>query len=48
MARIAPIADSPRDDWERVIGVNLRGVWSCMKHELRQVDRQGEGAIVEK
>src|SRR4051812_38244751 len=41
MARIAPTAVSTREDWERVIGVNLRGVWSCMKHELRQMERQG-------
>src|SRR3982750_1638438 len=46
MARIAPTADSTREDWDRVIGVNLRGVWSCMKHELRQMERQGGGAIV--
>src|SRR5437763_6955186 len=46
MARFAPTADSTREEWERVIGVNLRGVWSCMKHELRQMERQGGGAIV--
>jgi NAD(P)-dependent dehydrogenase (short-subunit alcohol dehydrogenase family) len=46
MARIAPVADSPREEWDRVIGINLRGVWSCMKHELRQMERQGSGAIV--
>jgi NAD(P)-dependent dehydrogenase (short-subunit alcohol dehydrogenase family) len=46
MARIAPTADSTREDWDRVIGVNLRGVWSCMKHELRQMERQGGGAVV--
>ena len=46
MARIAPTADSTREDFDRVIGVNLRGVWSCLKHELRQMDRQGSGAIV--
>src|ERR671928_1330484 len=46
MARIAPTADSTREDFDRVIGVNLRGVWSCMKHELRQMERQGSGAIV--
>src|SRR5437762_12526166 len=46
MARIAPTAESTREDWDRVIGVNLRGVWSCMKHELRQMERQGSGAIV--
>jgi NAD(P)-dependent dehydrogenase (short-subunit alcohol dehydrogenase family) len=46
MARIAPTADSTREEWDRVIGINLRGVWSCMKHELRQMVRQGSGAIV--
>jgi NAD(P)-dependent dehydrogenase (short-subunit alcohol dehydrogenase family) len=46
MARIAPTADSTREDWDRVIGINLRGVWSCMKHELRQMERQGSGAVV--
>ncbi len=46
MARIAPTADSTRGDWDRVIGVNLRGVWSCMQHELRQMERQGSGAVV--
>src|SRR4051812_27927339 len=46
MARIAPTADSTREDWDRVIGVNLRGVWSCMKHELRQMQRQGGGGAI--
>jgi len=46
MARIAPTADSTREEWDRVIGVNLRGVWSCMKYELGQMQRQGSGAIV--
>ena len=46
MAHIAPIAESSRDDWDRVIGVNLRGVWSCMQHELRVMERHGSGAIV--
>ena len=46
MARVVPTADSRREDWDRVIGINLRGVWSCMKHELRQMAQQGSGAIV--
>lgn len=46
MARISPTADSTREEWDRVIGINLRGVWSCMKHELRQMVGQGSGAIV--
>jgi NAD(P)-dependent dehydrogenase (short-subunit alcohol dehydrogenase family) len=46
MARVAPTGDSTREDWDRVIGINLRGVWSCMKHELQQMERQRSGAIV--
>lgn len=46
MAHLAPTADSTREEWDRVIGINLRGVWSCMKYELRQTERQGSGAIV--
>ncbi len=46
MAHIAPTAESSREDWDRVIGINLRGVWSSMRYELRQMQRQGTGAIV--
>jgi NAD(P)-dependent dehydrogenase (short-subunit alcohol dehydrogenase family) len=46
MAHISQTADSTREEWDRVIGINLRGVWSCMKYELRQMERQGTGAIV--
>jgi NAD(P)-dependent dehydrogenase (short-subunit alcohol dehydrogenase family) len=46
MARIAPTADSSREDSDRVIGINLRGAWSCMKYELGQMGRQDSGAIV--
>ena len=46
MARIAPTADSTREEWDRVININLRGVWSCLKYELRQMQKQGSGAIV--
>ena len=28
------------------MAINLRGVWSCMKFELRQMRKQGSGAIV--
>ena len=32
--------------FDAVNTVNLRGVWTCMKHELLQMRRQGSGAIV--
>ena len=46
MARIAPTANSTPVDWDRVIGINLRAVWTCMRYELLQMERQGSGAIV--
>lgn len=39
-------ADEPLDSFERVTAVNQRGVWACMKHELRVMRGQGSGAIV--
>jgi NAD(P)-dependent dehydrogenase (short-subunit alcohol dehydrogenase family) len=39
-------ADEPADVFDRVSAINLRGVWACMKHELRQMRAQGSGAIV--
>jgi NAD(P)-dependent dehydrogenase (short-subunit alcohol dehydrogenase family) len=40
------IADYPEDAWDRVIDVNLKGVWLCMKHEIPRMLEQGGGAIV--
>jgi NAD(P)-dependent dehydrogenase (short-subunit alcohol dehydrogenase family) len=39
-------ADEPAELFDRVNAINLRGVWACMKHELRHMRRQGSGAIV--
>jgi NAD(P)-dependent dehydrogenase (short-subunit alcohol dehydrogenase family) len=43
---LAETADTTREDYDRVMGINLRGVWSCMKYELLQMRKQGSGAIV--
>lgn len=40
------LADATIEDWDRVMGVNLKGVWLCMKHEIRQMLLQGGGSIV--
>ena len=32
--------------WDRVFSINLRGLWLCMKAEIRQMLSQGGGAIV--
>lgn len=39
-------ADETAEDFDRVNAVNLRGIWACMKHELKQMREQGSGAIV--
>jgi NAD(P)-dependent dehydrogenase (short-subunit alcohol dehydrogenase family) len=33
-------------NWDKTIGVNLKGVWLCMKHEIPVMLRQQKGAIV--
>ena len=42
----AGIAEEDAADFDRLNGVNYRGIWASMKHELRQMRRQGSGAIV--
>lgn len=41
-----PTADYSVEEWDRVIDVNLMGVWLCMKYELPHMVRQGGGGIV--
>ena len=43
---LAETADTTAEDYDRVMGINLRGVWSSMKFELQQMRKQGSGAIV--
>lgn len=38
--------DTTDEEYERVLGTNLRGIWNCMKVELTQMVKQGSGAIV--
>jgi len=39
-------ADETAEAFDRIVAVNLRGVWASMKHELVQMRKQGSGAIV--
>jgi len=39
-------AEITTEEWDRVLGVNLRGVFSCMRYEIPQMLKQGGGAIV--
>jgi NAD(P)-dependent dehydrogenase (short-subunit alcohol dehydrogenase family) len=40
------LAELTNEDWDEVVSTNLRGVWPCMKYEIRQMLRQGGGCIV--
>lgn len=44
--RFTPIADVTEAQWDEVIGVNLKGVWLCMKHQIPALLAGGGGAIV--
>jgi len=49
----AGIVGEPKDttacsieNWSNVIAINLTGVWHCMRHQIKQMLRQGGGSIV--
>jgi NAD(P)-dependent dehydrogenase (short-subunit alcohol dehydrogenase family) len=42
----APTGECTTDNFDRVIGVNLRGVWLCMREELRQMTKQESGGAI--
>lgn len=39
-------ADYAESDWNQLIGINLTGVWLCMKYEIPEMLKAGGGAIV--
>ena len=41
-----PLADIPEDSFDRVVSINIKGVWQCMRHEIPVMLRGGGGAIV--
>jgi NAD(P)-dependent dehydrogenase (short-subunit alcohol dehydrogenase family) len=41
-----PFPEINDDEWDILMGVNLKGVFLCMKEELRQMEKQGSGVIV--
>lgn len=43
---MATTQDCTEENWDRILAVNLKSVWLCMKHELPQMLRQGHGSIV--
>jgi NAD(P)-dependent dehydrogenase (short-subunit alcohol dehydrogenase family) len=43
---VAKTAECSEENWDRVIGTNLRSTWLCLKYEIPQMIAQGRGAIV--
>ena len=41
-----PIISQTEDDWDRTIDINLKGVWLCLKYEIRQMLKQGGGGAI--
>ena len=46
LAGMVATADHTEEVFDRIISVNLKGVWLCMRYELPQMMAQGSGAIV--
>jgi NAD(P)-dependent dehydrogenase (short-subunit alcohol dehydrogenase family) len=44
--KLVPVAEVEEDEWERIVGVDLRGVFLCMKYEIPLMLAHGGGAIV--
>lgn len=44
--KATPVAEIELAEWDRILDINLRGTFICMKHELAQMPRQGGGVIV--
>src|SRR5271156_6273874 len=41
-----PIVEQSEEDWDRTIDINLKGVWLCLKYEIRQMLKQGGGGAI--
>ncbi len=44
--KAAPVHEIDLAEWDRILGINLRGTFLCMKHELAQMVKQGAGVVV--
>ncbi len=44
--KLVPTADVEEAEWDRIVGVDLRGVFLCMKYEIPLMLAHGGGAIV--
>jgi len=43
---VAQFNESTEDNWDAVMNINLKGIWRCMKHEIKYMLENGGGSIV--
>lgn len=43
---MAPITETAEADFDRVMAVNVKGVWLCMKYAIAQMQKQGGGVVI--
>ncbi len=41
-----PFIEGKEEDWDRIVAIDLKGIWLCMKYELRYMSEHGGGSIV--
>src|SRR6266567_8832615 len=41
-----PVSEQSEEDWDRVIDINLKGTWLCLKYEIQQMLKQGGGGTI--
>ena len=41
-----PLTDCTEAQWDRIISINLKGIWLCMKYEIPHMLKLGKGSIV--
>ncbi|MGF6849265.1 NAD(P)-dependent dehydrogenase (short-subunit alcohol dehydrogenase family) [Chitinophaga sp. W3I9] len=44
--RFGLIEDTPEEEFDKVIGINLKGVWLSCKYEIEQFKKQGTGGAI--
>ena len=41
-----PLTECTEAQWDRILSINLKSIWLCMKYEIPQMLKMGKGAIV--
>jgi NAD(P)-dependent dehydrogenase (short-subunit alcohol dehydrogenase family) len=43
---VKPVTEVGEDEWDRIVDISLKGVFTCLRHEIPLLLEQGGGAIV--